>query len=656
MNKLKLVFFICLFSSFTLLSQKKKGAVVMHIDGKPVYESEFKSIYEKNNPNPDYSKEALDEYLDLFVNFKLKVREANNEGYDTIPKLVRELKGYRNQLAKPYLVDKQMSEELIKEAYERLQKEIRASHILLKLPNNPTPEDTLKVYNRIMELRKKIIDGADFAEVAKSRNGSEDPSVQQNGGDLGYFTALQMVYPFEEAAYNTKVGEVSMPVRTRFGYHILKVNDVRDARGQMNAAHIMIALGKNPSEQDLKDAEKKINEIYKMLEDGEDFTSLAAKYSDDNSSKMRGGQLPAFGSGTQQRMVPEFEDAAFSLENDGDYSKPFKTQFGYHIVKRLELKPIDSYEKMKPELKAKINKDSRSEKSKAAFINKLKKEYKFKDYSKKLMDDIIAQVDSSIFKLDWKKPESSVKSLTKKLFKFDDQTYTGNDFLSYLEENQRRHKSKTIKEWVHNAYNTYVEDEIYQYESDNLEDKYPEFCQLMMEYRDGILLFEITEDKVWAKAMKDTVGLKAFYEEQKEEYKWPTRYKLTYFDCKSKEIAQQVSSLLKDSISVDSIAKTVNKKSALNAVVKKGLFTNNEMEMVDLSKVKETGVLDIKEYNEKFFVFNVLEIQEPRLKTLDEVRGTITSAYQNHLEKEWIKSLRDKYEVKIHKEVLYNLK
>lgn len=657
MDKLRLVVLFLFSVSFVGLKAQKKEDVVMHIDGTPVYVSEFKNIYEKNNPNPDYSKEALDDYLDLFINFKLKVAEAKNQGYDTIPKIIRELKGYRTQLAQPYLVDKQMSDELIKEAYNRLQKEVNASHILIKLPPKPTPEDTLEAYNSIIEIRNRIVkDGEDFEKVAKSPKGSQDPSVKDNGGELGFFTALQMVYPFENAAYNTEVGEVSMPVRTRYGYHILKVNDTRDARGKMTAAHIMIALGKNPSEDDLENAQKKINEIYQMLEDGEDFAILASKYSDDNSSKMRGGRLPEFGSGTQQRMVPVFEDAAFGLKNDGDYSKPFKTRFGFHIVKRLGLEPLPSYDEMKDELKVKINKDTRSQKTKKSFINKLKNEYKFKDYSKKRKELIIQQIDSSIFKFNYKKPDTTPKKLEKKLFKFADKTYTGNDFLQFLEENQRKYRSETIDAVFDKAYEAYVDDEIYNYESEQLEEKYPDFCQLMMEYKDGILLFEITEEEVWGKAVKDTSGLKSFYENNKDEHVWPQRYKVVYFDCKSKDIAVEVKLMLENETAVDSITKKVNGESALNAVVKKGLYTDEDLKMMSMKEVSETGVYGVKEYNDKFFVVQVNEIQEPRVKELDEIRGTMTSGYQNYLEDKWIEELKKKYEVKIHEDVLYNLK
>jgi len=311
----------------------QKDETVLEIDGKKVSKSEFLQIYLKNNNDPKYDKASLDEYMELFKKFKLKVAEAEASGYDTIPKLKKELEGYRKQLSQPYLVDSSQNMALVKQAYDRMKTEVRASHILIRVEEGA---DTVSAYTRIMALKKRIDGGEDFATVAKGKGGSEDPSVTRNNGDLGYFTAFQMVYPFEEAAYNTPVGKVSNPVRTKFGYHIIQVVDQRPARGTMKAAHIMVATGKDATPEDLASAEKKTEEIYAKLKEGTSFESLAAEFSDDSQTADKGGVLPLFGTGTTTRMVPEFEEAAFLLKTDGEYSKPVKTDFGYHIIKRLE--------------------------------------------------------------------------------------------------------------------------------------------------------------------------------------------------------------------------------------------------------------------------------------------------------------------------------
>lgn len=364
--------------SFSLLlaglTWAQNDPVIMTVNGQKIYKSEFLQSYLKNNDAPSYAKDTLELYAKRYSDFKLKVAEAEAMGLDTTPAFVKELEGYEKQLALPYLVDSAQNEILVKEAYARLQKEIRASHILIRVDEDASPQDTLLAYNRIMDLRQRVINGENFAKVAKSKNGSEDPSVSQNNGDLGYFTAFQMVYPFENAAYNTPKGEVSMPVRTKFGYHILQINDIRDARGTLSAAHILVLAQK---EQELQAAKNKIDSIYAQLERGGDWSELARKYSDDQSSRNKGGLLPDFGSRTKQRMVPIFEDEAFALKENGQYSKPFKSQFGYHIVRRVNWKPLPSYEEMERELYNKVNRDMRGQQTQASFVVKLKKEYNF---------------------------------------------------------------------------------------------------------------------------------------------------------------------------------------------------------------------------------------------------------------------------------------
>ena len=257
--KKTLLFF--LFGLMTQLAFAQKEPVVMTINDKPVTKSEFLQIYTKNNPNPSFDKDSLDRYMELFQVFKLKVAEAEALGYDTLPRLQKELEGYKKQLALPYLIDSVQNQAMVQEAYNRTATEVRCSHILVKLDPNASPKDTLAAYNRLLGLKARIEKGEDFASVAKSKLGSEDPSVVNNGGDLGYFTAFQMVYPFEEKAYTTQVGAVSEPFRTRFGYHILKVTDKRAARGTIKVAHLMISTGREASAETRQNAEKKINEI-----------------------------------------------------------------------------------------------------------------------------------------------------------------------------------------------------------------------------------------------------------------------------------------------------------------------------------------------------------------------------------------------------------
>lgn len=625
---------------------------VMEIDGKKVSKSEFLQIYLKNNNDPKYDKQSLDEYMELFKKFKLKVAEAESLGYDTIPKLKKELAGYRKQLSQPYLIDSTKNSALVKQAYERMKNEVHAAHILVKVAENASPEDTLAAYNRIMALKKRIENGEDFATVARSKSGSDDPSAMRNGGDLGYFTAFQMVYPFEEAAYNTPVGKISNPVRTKFGYHIVKVIDMRPARGTIKVAHIMVATGKDASAEDLDAAHKKIDEIYAKLQAGESFEKLASEFSDDAQTAERGGELQLFGTGTTTRMVPEFEEAAFALKANGDISKPVQTAYGFHIIKRLDLTPLRSFDELKKEIQNKVNKDERSNVTQQSFIEKLKKTYAFKDSYSKTNKWFVQNIDSNYFKGTWN--ANGLKSNTT-MFTLDKKNFTQKQFADYLQKNYRSFRSMDAKSLVQKQYSAWQNSEILAYEEGKLDTKYPEFKALMQEYHDGILLYEIMSDKVWNKAIKDTSGLKTFFEGHNGNYKWGKRYNAYVYECLNQDVAKKVATMLKsDTISSRTVINAVNKDSELNLRVRTGKF---EVESTPYLKGRDLkkGVNPVYEYDGKFYIVKVDEILEPGSKTLQEAKGAATSDYQNYLEKEWLTEIAKKHPIIVHEQVLYSL-
>lgn len=637
---------------FTLQVTAQQDPTVMEIDGKKVTKSEFLQIYLKNNNNPQYDQKSLDEYMELFKKFKLKVAEAEALGYDTIPKLKKELAGYRRQLSQPYLVDSSQNKALVDQAYDRMKVEMRASHILIKVDENASPEDTLRAYNRLMALRKRIEAGEDFNAVAKSKGGSEDQSVVRNGGDLGYFTAFQMVFPFEEAVYNTPVGSVSMPVRTRFGYHLIKVTDKRPARGTMKVAHIMIASPKDASEEERISAEKKINEIYEKLKAGESFSVLADEFSDDGQTSSKGGELPAFGSGTTTRMVPEFEDAAFKLQKDGDISEPVKTEYGYHIIKRVQLTPLRSYDELKKEIQNKVNKDERANITQQSFINKLKKSYGFKDKYKKTSKIFVQALDTNYTKGKWM--ASSITS-NKPMFTLGGQKFTQQQFASYLEKNYRNVKRADSKTMVEKQYAAWQKSEILGYEESKLETKYPEFKALMKEYHDGILLYEVMTDNVWNKAIKDTTGLKEYFAKHSEKYVWGLRYDAYVYECKNQEVANNVMALLKsDTISSKTVLAKINKESELNLKVKTGKL---EVDNTPYLKGRSLsgGVNPSYVFEDKVYVVKVNEIIKPGPKKLAEAKGPATSDYQTYLEEQWLAMLAQKHPIVVYKDVLYSL-
>ena len=643
--KKKILLLITCFSSFLIQAQE----YVIEVDNKKITKEEFLQIYLKNNQNPKFDKASIDEYLELYKKFKLKVLEAESLGYDTIPKLKKELQGYRKSLSAPYLIDKQEHLKVVEEAYKRLQKEVKASHILIRLDQIASPEDTLKAYAKITAIKQRIENGEDFAKIAKEV--SEDPSVQTNGGDLGYFTAFQMVFPFEEAAYNTPVGQLSTIVRTRFGYHLLKIVDQRSARGIMKAAHIMVAVKRDGNKSDLDVAKKKIDEIHAKLIAGEKFEDLASNFSDDPGSSEKGGKLPEFGSGTTTRMVPEFEEAAFQLNKDGDFSLPIQTDFGFHIIKRLELSPLASFESMKKELQTKVNRDDRSKKTQTVLINKLKAEYNYIDQSKKGLKWFVKHIDSNYYKGKWTAAKLKKDEV---LFTLKAQNFTQQQFANYLQSNYRVSKTNA-KDLIDKQYIAWVSSEILKYEDAQLEVKYPEFRALMQEYHDGVLLYEIMTDKVWNKANKDTLGLKNYYEVNKSNYLWKDRIDAMVYECLDKNIANQVIKMLKnDTITSKHILEKLNAKSELNLKVKTNKYEISEVPYLK-GRTFKVGTNPLYEFGGKFYVIKVNELLPNGPKLLIDAKGLITSDYQNYLEKVWLEELTKKYTFKINEKIIYSL-
>jgi len=629
--------------------QSDNNKILMTIDGQKITKGEFERIYHKNNDATSVDKKSLDEYRNLFINFKLKVIEAEHQGLDTLASFRRELAGYRDQLAKPYLTNDSIDQFLIHQAYKRMKQEVDASHILIRVDKNASPEDTLRAYEKAMEIRERILNGESFEKVARAV--SDDPSAKRNGGHLGYFTAFQMVYPFESAAYNTPVGEISMPVRTRFGYHLIKVNDKRPAQGEIKVAHIMIAVPEGRNSPEAKQAKTKIDEIYNKLKNGADFAEMAKKYSDDKGSASKGGDLPWFGTG---RMVPEFEQAAFSLKHNGDISMPVQTDYGWHIIKRIDKKEVPSFEEAKDRIKSMIARDNRAQMGRDIKIQELKNEYNFTE-NKGNVADFYPLVDNSFFEGKWK--ASRAKGMNKVLFTLGDKKYTQQDFADYLASHSRKQKPVSANMIVDNLYTQFVNKSVLAYEKDRLPEKYPEFRYLMEEYHDGILLFDLTDKMVWSKAVKDTAGLRKFYEKNKQKYMWGKRVDATVYQANTEDQAKEARKLVKKmdrkGYSRDEIAAMVcpAADTAHSCITwKSGMYEKGDNQYADQAEWK-TGVNKPQMENGTWWFINIHEVQAPGPKMLEEARGLITADYQNYLEDQWVKSLRDKYRVVINENV-----
>ncbi|MFM1744598.1 MAG: hypothetical protein RLZZ630_535 [Bacteroidota bacterium] len=626
--------------------------VLMTISDEKVPLSEFDRVFRKNNRDSVFTEKAVRDYLDLFINFKLKVKEAEFLRMDTSETFISELAGYRKQLAQPYLTDKEVGEQLIREAYERLNKDVRASHILIKLSQDALPKDTVAVYNRVLKIRDMILKGADFNKVA--RDSSEDPSAKENGGDLGYFTGMQMVYPFETAAYTTKTGSLSMPVRTRFGYHIIKVTDSRPAQGELRVAHIMVRLPKEATDSTRAVADAKIKEAMKALAGGMPWDTAVSKYSEDKGSARKGGELPWFGTG---KMVPEFEKAAFGLKNVGDYSQVVTTSYGYHIIRLLEKRGVPPFEDKKSELKQLIARDSRNEASKASMVAKIKLQYRFKDITAS-RDELINSLDSSLMEGEW--DLAKAEKFKKNIFTLSDSgstpvVYSQQDFAKYITTHQTKRTGTTIMSIGLSMYDQWVSETCLAFYEARLEKLFPDFRNLMKEYRDGILLFDLTDKMVWSKAVKDTSGLETFYQSNKNNYLWGERCDAVVYSSKDeKTMAEFRKQMLKGKKSADEIMDAISKGNPSPVSRRDGRFNHGDNEVME-NLVWKPGLSELVQRNNLWYLVDFKQVLPVTPKSLDEARGVITADYQTYLEKEWLQSLRGRYKVDVDESVLQQM-
>lgn len=635
--------------SFASNAQTNTKEVLFTVNEKPYYTDEFSRIYKKNlDLVKDDSQKDLNQYLELFVGYKLKVNKAYKLGLQNGTQYQNELKSYRTQLAKNYFNDTKITQELLEEGYSRLQKEIRASHILILVDENASAEDTLKAYKKMEDISKRAIAGENFDDLAVQF--SEDPSAKENKGDLSYFTAFRMVYPFENAAYKTPKGKISKIIRTRFGYHILKITDIRANRGEITVAHIMI-LKPKPEEKD-KDAEKTINEIYQKIQQGEKFEDLAKQFSDDKSSSSKGGQLNKFGSG--QLSSEEFENAAFSLANPDDISKPFQSEFGWHIVKLIEKHPIKSMDEMKNELETKIGKDDRSKKITASLNEKLRKKYTYKRDDKQY--GLISKlVTNDFYDSKWKLPEN-ITDYSATLLSINTKKIDGKAFLDYIEKQQKAGlKVKPLSKLVDALYGNFLDEQLTAYYDENLETEFPDFAYVMEEYRDGLLLFDLMEKEIWDRAKTDTIGLNAFYDEHKMEHMWKKRVDVTIASSTKQDIIKKAHALLKKKEKPQDIKDKLNVDNVINVMMNSGVFEEGSDALPKTMKY-DVGVSDVFSEGEYYFVTKVDKIMPAGVKTLEECKGKLINEYQQYLELRWVDDLKSEFTVKINNDAFEHVK
>jgi len=660
--KTVLVIFSFVFVVNNLSAQSKLDKkTLLTIGDEKITVGEFMRVYNKNNTQTNLEEpSSIEDYLELYIDFKLKVKEAEDLKMDTAAAFKKELAGYRKQLAKPYFVDEKVNEDLLKEAYERKLQDIRASHILIMVDKDATPEDTLTAYNKIMKIRDEIMNGKDFNEAAVEY--SDDPSARDveaipgkqrarrgNKGDLGYFTVFNMVYPFETAAYNTPVGQVSQPVRTRYGYHLVYVTDKQPALGVVQVAHIFVGMPPNATTEDSAQRAEKIQNIYQKIQEGMSFEDAVARYSEDKGSAKNGGKLTPF---SCNRVVPEFVEAVQQLDS-GQISKPVQTPYGWHIIKLISRKTPGTFEEEAPMLKDRILKDSRSHKSKEAVINRIKKENRFKVYEKAKLA-LFAAIDTSVLHKEF--VADNLEGFVKPVMKIGDKTYTQTDLAVYIEQNQKKQTNIDKDVYLEKLFQQFVNDKCLAYQDEHLEDDYPEFKALMQEYHDGILLFNLMDRKVWTKAVQDTAGLEAFFEANRDKYMWDKRLDATIYYVKNKDDVDTVKKIILSNDNDGDIARIFEQDSITSVRIVPGKFEKGDNKIIDKIEWKEGDFLQVDSDVDNTVIFvKIRKVLPPQQKELNEARGLATADYQEYLEKEWIKQLKAKYPVVVNKEVLQQL-
>ncbi|MAO48660.1 MAG: peptidylprolyl isomerase [Aequorivita sp.] len=648
MMKNFLSLFILVFLGATTVFSQNKKEVLMTINGDPVYANEFKRVYKKNlDLVQDESQKDIDGYLNLFVDYKLKIAEAQAQKLDEESTYKREFSKYRDQLSRNYLFEDKVTEELAKEAYERGKFDIAASHILIRTDYESVPQDTLAAYNKIKSIRERALKGEDFTTLAKTY--SEEPGASERAGDLGYFSVFTMVYPFETAAYNTPVGEISDIVRTSFGYHIIKVKDKRAKLPKIGVSHIMISDKKGAR---TFNPEERINEIYTMLKQGESFESLAKQFSDDKNSAVKGGKLNPFTKGDLR--ATEFEDAAYELKNVGDISKPVKTDFGWHIIRLDEKLPMESFEEQKPMLEKKVSEGDRSKLVTTATNNKIKEKYGFKKEAS-FLPYFDTYVSDEVLKRKWVM-EPIPASEEKTLFTIGNKKVGYTDFAKYIENRQKSTRPYKQKEaLLVELYNEFETEQLKDYFKEKLEEDNEDYAAVLNEYRDGLLIFDVMNKNIWDKAKTDTLGLEAYYNKTKENYQWKQRVDADIYSATSEKIAEQIQAMLAAGKTAEDIKATLNTEDKVDVLITPGIFEIDQHELPKNLAIKQ-GVSTIYPNNDSFVVVNIKEILAPGPKSLDEVRGKVLSNYQNDIEASWMESLRTKYKVDINNKALKRVK
>lgn len=648
---MKYLLSLCFFLAASLV-MAQDSEVLFTIDSHEVHTEEFKYIYQKNNPHdarPDV--DDILEYLELYINFKLKVTRARELQIDTIASLSQELKSYRDQLSRTFLMNREVIGKLTQELFERKQQDVEVSHVLVAVSREAPEEEVEKARKKALEMREQLKKADSFSDFARKH--SEDPSVERNGGNIGFITAPlpNGFYHFETAIYENEVGELSEPVRSPMGFHILKANERRPAKGEVEVAQILIRSREQQSGSD-DAAIEKLSDAITELQKGVPFSEVAREYSEDASTAQRGGYIGFIGINL---FDPAFETAAFGLEEDGDYSAPVRSRIGYHIIQRLSKRPIDNFEEMEPILKQKIEDSERKDIVLENLVKSIKEDAGYFP-QKEVLDTFISGLSSEVFTYRWRVPEDLEDGV---LFKIGEKPYFLSEFAEHLRRNTRQRLRMStdtdIRKGVMQIYEDYVGDAAIRYHEARLAETHPEFRALIREYEEGILLFEINRMKVWDKATQDTSGLRAFYERNIDRYMTDPAAKVVHFTIKNanERRAERVHSRAQTT-DIESLIERFDGRRGMEISTEEERLTKSGLP--ESLNYEENFLSELTKTEDGHYRFSIVkELIEPEPRGLDRARGFVIADYQERLEKEWMLNLNRRYEVEVNQQALGDL-
>ena len=625
-----------------ILAIAKGDPVLMTINGKDIKLSEFEYLYHKNNQQ-QVEKETLEQYVDRFVLYKQKVADAEAAGIDTTDVFIKEFEGYQKDLATPYMAeDTTYLWQMVSEAYERYKKEIDIDHFMLPLGN--TPEETQANLDRMDSIRNCVLAGEDWEDLVAQF--SSDPSKQRNRGHYGYISAGMFPYSFENELYNTALGEVSKPFKTQFGVHMLRVNNIRE-RNDAHAKHILKLFPQNATDEQKAECKVKIDSIYALLKAGANFEELAKAESQDGSAR-NGGELGWFGRG---RMVQPFEDIAFSLA-DGEISEPFETRFGYHIIKKVA-HGVAPLSEVRSSIETAINRDERATLIKDRRLSDLKNKYAYNlnpAFEKMLTQQLIQNgipFDSAFV-------ANNIKGSDMPLFTYGGkQSVPVKELQSKLNTKTRFITPEDAKSYILSCVDPVAEKTLADYHARELVKSNPEYRNLLNEYRDGMLLFEISNRRVWKAANKDTVGLENYFAEHRANYNWDEpHFKGIILSAKNDSVLDLVRADILQ-MSVDTLTDGLHHKYGNDIRMERMVVKKGENTYADYLAFKVGDKPERKGY-EEFMILEGGIIAQPQ--EMADVRGAVTSDYQDVLEQRWKEELARKYPAKINNKVLKQVK